>query len=633
MARVTRSGGAPRNEARVPRKSAIPLARRAEFLAEVGAVLASSLDYDETLRRVARSAVPRVATWCVVDLLEPDGSIRVVAVAHADPGKERMVRALRERYPFDPTAPHGLPWVLRTGRPARYEAVQDAWRQAAARDAEHLRLMRLLDARSTVCAPLLAHGRVLGAITLVTSEPGLSYRVSDLRFVEELASRAALAIENARLYREARRAQKTAETARAEAETANARLRAIQVVTDAALAHLPMDALLRELLLRLRDLLRVDTVAVMLPADDGTGFVLRAALGLDEGLGAPGARPWGEEVAAHIAAQAEPLIVHDLATSSVNSPLLRQAGVQSLLGAPLLVEGRVLGVLHVGSATSRRFDGEDAHLLRLVADRMALAINQSQLYEAERDARHRAERLASEQEDFFANASHDLRTPVATIKASIEVLLQHEPPGTVPVLHQLLLNINREADRMTTLVADLLELLRLRSGHTPLPRLPCDLRVVATQARDAILPLTDQRRQHLELDLPTAPVRAVANPERLERALVNLLANAQKYGREGGRIRIGLVADPGEAVFSVADDGPGIPLADRDRLFERYYRADTAATRREQGSGLGLPIVRATAERHDGRAWAEETPGGGATFKLAIPLPGQSSTDQNEASR
>jgi signal transduction histidine kinase len=106
----------------------------------------------------------------------------------------------------------------------------------------------------------------------------------------------------------------------------------------------------------------------------------------------------------------------------------------------------------------------------------------------------------------------------------------------------------------------------------------------------------------------------------LEQALLNLLANANRYGREGGLIQLELERGQSGAVFRVADDGPGIPTGDRERIFERYYRAETESTRRSQGSGLGLPIVRAIAELHGGQIHVEETPGGGSTFVLDLPL-------------
>jgi signal transduction histidine kinase len=125
------------------------------------------------------------------------------------------------------------------------------------------------------------------------------------------------------------------------------------------------------------------------------------------------------------------------------------------------------------------------------------------------------------------------------------------------------------------------------------------------------------------LDLPGRPVSAIVDAEWIERALLNLLSNAHKYGRDGGLIRLSLERRPRELVFTVEDDGPGIPKADQARLFERFYRPKTETTRRSQGSGLGLPIAKGMVELHGGRIWVESRPGAGATFRIALPVGGR----------
>ena len=228
--------------------------------------------------------------------------------------------------------------------------------------------------------------------------------------------------------------------------------------------------------------------------------------------------------------------------------------------------------------------------------------------------------LARQREDFFANASHDLRTPLAAIKASTGVILANEPPGMPPALHRMLTNIEAAAGEMSRLVDDLLELARLEAQKTAFHPLVNDLRALAGRVTRAIEPLVLERGQHLTLNVPAAPVLAAIDTPLIERALLNLLGNAQKYGRDGGSIRLDLSAQRDEAIFSVADDGPGISTEDQERIFERFYRPSGTSARAVVGSGLGLPIVRTTAERHGGRAWIESTPGVGSIFRLALPL-------------
>jgi PAS domain S-box-containing protein len=196
------------DEQRRLRREAEAAERRASFLAEATTLLSSSLDYEKTLEAVAHAAVPWVADWCGVDILGEDGDVRRLAVAHVDPAKVEWARELSERYPYDMDAPHGVPAVLRTGRAELYEEVPDELLVAAAKDEAHLRIMRELGFTSVMVVPLLARGRAFGVITFVTAESGRRYNATDLAFAEALARRAALAVENARLYRQAREANR-----------------------------------------------------------------------------------------------------------------------------------------------------------------------------------------------------------------------------------------------------------------------------------------------------------------------------------------------------------------------------------------------------------------------------------------
>jgi signal transduction histidine kinase len=172
------------------------------FLAEASELLATSLEYEVTLSRVARLVIPRLADWSVVDTQEPDGSIRLLAAAHVDPSKEDLIHELRRRYPPDSLAPHGLSQVLRSGQPEVYALVKKAWKLAAARDAEHLGLINALGAESSLCVPLVARGRTLGALTLVYAESRRRYGPTELTLASDLAHRCALALDNALLFKD-----------------------------------------------------------------------------------------------------------------------------------------------------------------------------------------------------------------------------------------------------------------------------------------------------------------------------------------------------------------------------------------------------------------------------------------------
>lgn len=171
------------------------------FLAEASAELASSLDYESTLARVAQLAVPTFADWCAIDLVK-DNRLRRLAVAHVDPAKVAYAHELAERYPSDPDSASGAWQVIRTGRSELIAEITDEMLVAGARDEEHLRIARELALCSVVTVPLIARGRTLGVITWVSAESKRRYAQDDLEFAEDLARRAAVSIDNSELHSE-----------------------------------------------------------------------------------------------------------------------------------------------------------------------------------------------------------------------------------------------------------------------------------------------------------------------------------------------------------------------------------------------------------------------------------------------
>ncbi|MEA2288298.1 MAG: hypothetical protein QOD55_295 [Solirubrobacteraceae bacterium] len=176
--------------------------RRAEFLARAGSLLADSLNAPATLEQVARLAVPELADWVFVELLQSDGSLTREVIVHRDPDRERWARELAGRYPVDRSAPHGSAAVIRTGEPELVPRVTEEMLQAVARDADHLEILHEVGLASAMVVPLRARGRVLGSIALASAESGRQFSGADLGMAQELADRIALALDNARLFAE-----------------------------------------------------------------------------------------------------------------------------------------------------------------------------------------------------------------------------------------------------------------------------------------------------------------------------------------------------------------------------------------------------------------------------------------------
>ncbi len=176
---------------------------RLRLLADAGAVLGGSVDYQQTLQELADLLVGSIADWCVVDIVESDRDAKRVAVAHSDPARLPIAEELQRRYPSDPESPSGVHAVIRTGTPLLMTDVTDEILTAAAQDEEHLRLLRAAEIGSAVVVPLRARGTIFGALTLIGSRGHHRFTDADMPLIEELASRAATAVDNARLLHDA----------------------------------------------------------------------------------------------------------------------------------------------------------------------------------------------------------------------------------------------------------------------------------------------------------------------------------------------------------------------------------------------------------------------------------------------
>jgi two-component system OmpR family sensor kinase len=215
---------------------------------------------------------------------------------------------------------------------------------------------------------------------------------------------------------------------------------------------------------------------------------------------------------------------------------------------------------------------------------------------------------------FIADASHELRTPLAAVRAYAE-LFDRGAAARPADLERSMSGITRESERMSLLVDDLLLLARLDEGR-PLEQKPVDLAAVVSEAVDAARVVEPDR----PIELAVEPATVTGDEARLHQVLDNLLANARTHTPAGTPVSVELRQVDGRVELSVADHGPGLTEEQAARVFERFYRTDTSRARASGGAGLGLSIVAAVAEAHGGAAEVRPTPGGGATFVIALPL-------------
>jgi two-component system phosphate regulon sensor histidine kinase PhoR len=226
-------------------------------------------------------------------------------------------------------------------------------------------------------------------------------------------------------------------------------------------------------------------------------------------------------------------------------------------------------------------------------------------------------RLEMIRQDFISNISHELRTPIASVKALAETLNEGaiEDPS---VAKDFLSRINVEVDKLAQMVQELGELSRIESGEAPLNKRRINMADVIGHAVDRLRAQADRAELKLDIDIPPTLPEVMSDEARVEQVLVNIIHNAIKFTPSGGKINISAKARDNDILVSVSDTGVGIPADDLPRIFERFYKADKS--RSGGGTGLGLAIAKHIVEAHGGRIWAESVEGRGSTFNFTLPL-------------
>ena len=230
-------------------------------------------------------------------------------------------------------------------------------------------------------------------------------------------------------------------------------------------------------------------------------------------------------------------------------------------------------------------------------------------------------RLAGIRREFTANVSHELRTPLTAIQwasQTLEVTAHSDPEAT----RRFASTINRHARRLSALVEDLLELGRIESKEEHVRPEEVSIRSAMDSVAHTLAPVVEKKGVHLDMEVPEEADHVWADPAALERILINLAENGVNYSSEGSRISVsGALREDGFIEVSVADQGDGIPPEHLPRIFERFYRVDSARSRENGGTGLGLSIVKHLVQEMGGDVWVESAPGRGSTFRFTIPTP------------
>ena len=527
------------------------------FLADAGEALASSLDVEATLANIARLAVPRLADWCVVHLVQPDGAVSQLAVAHIDPERIDWARRLQEQYPVDPDTDQGVVRVARTGLPEIYPEITDEMLVAAARDPEHLAILRLVGFTSAMSVPMIARERSVGVITFVTAESRYRYDERDLELTQELARRAGLAVDNARLY-DAERA------ARLQAEEAQVRFRGLfEGVPDAILVvdaegcfieanvaacrmlGYDLDALLK---MGLGDILpSTDVAEAQVARFEAAGeWRTESELRRRDGTPVP-AEIWSRRL--------------DLPTGTIGLSVVRDISAQ--LEADQIREEVLTAISHDLRSPLNSIKLHAQSLQRLVG---------------------RGETPDPKRLDDGLTAIDTMSTRVASLLDDVVDMARDRSQQGVP--------FEPEPTDLVALGRRCAEEVRSSTGR--------DVQVEATA--ETVVGLWD----------PRGIERVVLN------LLTNAIKYSPQGGSV--KLQVERVADDAipHALLVVQDEGIGIPATDLPQIFERYRRGRNVG--RIAGTGIGLTGAKQIVERHGGAIDLASTEGTGTRVTVRLPL-------------
>ena len=472
--------------------------------------------------------------------------------------------------------------------------------------------------RTALAVPMLRKGEAIGAILIRRTEVQ-PFTDKQIDLLKIFADQAVIAIENVRLFTELQ--ARTQDLARSVEQ-----LRTLAEVSQAVNSTLDFDQVLTTIVARAVQLSAAES-GLLYELNEGTGeLVPRATHGLplqvaDEFASRP--LTLTESIVGRTARTGVPVQIPDVLEDAGYSGRARDAavaaGYRALLAVPLLLEGKIIGGLAVSRKRPGWFPAEIVDVLQTFAAQSTLAMQNARLFREIEQKIRELEIASKHKSQFLANMSHELRTPLNAILGYTELIMD-QIYGEVPEkISEVLDRVQKSGRHLLGLINDVLDLSKIEAGQLTLGLSDYSFNDVVQSVVSAVGSLAAEKRLQLKVEVPPGLPIGRADERRVAQVLLNLVGNAIKF-TEKGEVKVRVANSGGSFVVSVADTGPGIAEADREKIFEEFQQVDSSPTRAKGGTGLGLAIAKRIVELHGGRIWVESTLGKGSTFFFSVPV-------------
>jgi PAS domain S-box-containing protein len=594
---------------------------RQRLLNEASTVLVSSLDHQFTLEEIARLIVPALADYCRIALLDDQGKVKEITVNHIDQEKMTLVRALYEEYKDLPNITHGLRKLLESGQPELISDVSGSVLQSVQGNSEILHIIRTLGLKSYMGIPLIARDRVIGALTFSSVQAQRHYTQEDFFFAQELARRIAFMLDNARLYQEAQ--EEIAERRQIEQNlrflSEASKLLASSLDYHTTLTHVTYLAVPHI----------ADWCSVDMRTEEGIQQLVVAHVDPEKVKWAkelnqknppdPQALTGLPNVLRTGKAEFYPEISDSLLVASARNEeeltLARTIGFSSVMTVPLLIQGEAIGAItFVTSESGRHYTQADLSMAEELASRAALAIQNARLYSE-------AQKAIGIRDDFISIASHELRTPITTLKMYTQVLQKQQSKKSEVdgSLTHALARMDAQLNKLNGLISDLLNVSKIELGRLEFQEEWFNLDEVVREACEAIQQTTTKHTIRIEGSI-TCPVWG--DKDRVGQVVTNLLTNAIKYSPQAHEVFVQMHSEQEAAVVSVQDFGIGIDDEHLSKIFTRFYRVSDPEEKTFPGLGIGLYLSLEIIKRHSGNLTVASEKGKGSVFSFSLPING-----------